>query len=702
MLRKGFLGTLGLLFMCLPLLTTAQQVQRCHSEEYWEMMQEDDPSMEGRIQAYERAYQMFLANGGTNTSTQRVSDCNVLTVPVVVHVIYDDATSNISDAQVISQIDILNEDYRRIPGSPGFSEGVDTKIQFCLATLDPNGNASTGITRTESSLTNHSQGQSSSLKSLIRWNTSRYLNMWVVKDIDGGILGYATLPGGSPNLDGVVVAGKYFGNTGTAQAPFNRGRTTTHEVGHYLGLRHPFDGGCSGLTPSNCASQGDRICDTPPQSEPHYGCPSRINTCDETPKNLPDPIRNYMGYVDDACMDEFTAGQRDRMVFTLQGNRANLVSNSNLTATGCDGMAIIQSKPEARFTSDVTSGCAFAEFTFEDLSEGCVTSRSWLFPGGNPATSTSQTPTVIYAAPGSYPVQLIVANGQESDTTFEVGYVQIMNSGSTQGLFTESFESANFIPAEWKIENPDGQIGWELYTTAGSEGDYSAVLRNYDYHSMCSEDNLITGLIDIGSLSESAELRFDFAYKLRGTNSQYHDDFRVMLSTDCGEQYAFTIYSLTDSLGGIGTQSSSFSPSAGDWQTVALDLTPYLPFGTIRLQFQAVGMGGQNLYLDNVRIESIPLSVEDQIEEVRSLDIMPNPFASSFDFAIDLDKASDVSVEVLDFQGRTVFASTLGHDWIGQHSTRMNQPEIMALPSGIYFVRVRTDFGLLSKKVIKQ
>ena len=158
-------------------------------------------------------------------------------IPVVVHVIHNGGVENISDAQIQSQIDVLNEDYRKMVGTSGDGSGVDTEVEFCLAKLTPDGRCTNGIVRIQSTLTNHLTYQRAQLKNLSYWDNTRYLNMYVVKTINGGsgIAGYSSFPGGPPDEDGIVVLYNYFGRIGTVAAG-STGRTCSHELGHWFGL----------------------------------------------------------------------------------------------------------------------------------------------------------------------------------------------------------------------------------------------------------------------------------------------------------------------------------------------------------------------------------------------------------------------------------------------------------------------------------
>lgn len=244
-------------------------------------------------------------------------------IPVVVHVVYKTPTQNISDAQVHSQIDVLTADFRKkntdVSGVPAAfaSMASDARIEFELASTDPDGNPTTGITRTSTDVDAFSDDdavKSSATGGADPWPSDKYLNIWVCQ-LAGGLLGYAQFPGGPAATDGVVILHSAFGTTGTAAAPFNLGRTTTHEVGHWLNLRHIWgdDGtGCHG---------DDFVADTPNQGGPNYGTPTFPHiSCGNGPNG--DMFMNYMDYVDDAAMVMFSTDQVTRMQAALDGMRS--------------------------------------------------------------------------------------------------------------------------------------------------------------------------------------------------------------------------------------------------------------------------------------------------------------------------------------------------------------------------------------------
>lgn len=253
----------------------------------------------------------------------RVAD-TLVTIPVVVHVVHATPAENISDAQVHSQIDALNRDYRAANADKGNVPAdwsglvTDTKIQFALATRDPGGASTTGITRTETTATSFSPDdgvKSAATSGVDPWPTDRYLNLWVC-NLGEGLLGYAQFPGGPAARDGVVILYTAFGTEGTATAPYNMGRTATHEVGHFFNLRHIWGD-------RNDCTGDDFVADTPPAQQANFGKPTFPHiTCSNGPDG--DMFMNYMDYVDDDAMVMFSTGQVARMNATLAGPRRTL------------------------------------------------------------------------------------------------------------------------------------------------------------------------------------------------------------------------------------------------------------------------------------------------------------------------------------------------------------------------------------------
>jgi hypothetical protein len=298
---------------------TTPKKRTCAQMVVHELLVETKPEYRQRRLAVEESTRESIESG----QALRVA-AKLITIQVVVHVVHHEKRENISDAQVKSQIRVLNKDYRakntdksKVP-AVWKSLATDAKIEFALATKDPRGNPTTGITRTATTEADFKPDDSVKSKKtggVDPWPTDRYLNIWVCK-LSDPLLGYAQFPGGPAKTDGVVILHSAFGTSGTATAPFNKGRTATHEVGHFLNLRHIWGD-------RNDCSGNDFVSDTPAARESNAGKPSFPHvTCGNGPNG--DMFMNYMDYTDDEAMFMFTSGQVARMNATLAGPRKKL------------------------------------------------------------------------------------------------------------------------------------------------------------------------------------------------------------------------------------------------------------------------------------------------------------------------------------------------------------------------------------------
>lgn len=305
----------------------------CGSVLNLDSIEKHDPTRYQRILQIEKhieRYNEILSEEEINRSTPAI-----IRIPVVVHILHNGESigtgSNISMAQIESQIDVLNEDFRRLntdaTNTPPVFQPVasDVGIEFYLACIDPDGNPTNGVIRKQGQSSYTVVNQSSDkvnesatgiklgANGSVAWPTDKYFNMWVC-NLAGNLLGYAQFPHyytTDPSTDGIVVTTTAFGRTGNVVAPFNLGRTATHEVGHWLNLLHIW-GDYVG-----CGGNGDFVADTPDQNNARTGCPSFPQTsCSSN-----DMFMNYMDYTNDGCMNIFTVGQRNRMraLFTTGG-----------------------------------------------------------------------------------------------------------------------------------------------------------------------------------------------------------------------------------------------------------------------------------------------------------------------------------------------------------------------------------------------
>ena len=468
-------------------------VIRCATTEYEEYL-ESKNSNRPSINQFEKWIAPKIAlekKKNLNPSkTQRTNA--IITIPVVVHVIHSGdligTDENISDGQVESQIRVLNEDFRRRPNTPGFNTnpvGADVEIEFVLAKRDPAGVTSNGINRV-----NLLQGTWSTedidnfVKPQTQWDPEKYLNIWVVKFANTELLGYAQFPSqsgltglnsneGSALTDGVVIGYKFFGSTtyfptGTYFPVFDKGRTTTHEVGHWLGLRHIWGDGDSA---SGCSV--DDFCeDTPNTAKKNEGCPVNVDSCPATGNDM---IENYMDYTDDACMNIFTNDQKLRMI-TVMNNSPRRVSlkTSDALEPGFiyvnDGAISIVSlnlnsctttfSPTVKLTNKGSAILTSATITYS-VDNANVRTINWK---GNLSNSASAEITL----------DAITARGGKRNFKIEINNVNtttdqnIKNNVSSIDFDLIKSYSGNTVTLTLQLDEYGSETEWQLTNSSGS------------------------------------------------------------------------------------------------------------------------------------------------------------------------------------------------------------------------------------------
>jgi hypothetical protein len=359
-MKKFFSFLLAACLLSTGTIVNAQQTyHRCFSAEHLQSQLAADPSLAEKMQAIEQQSTEYAQSSHSGSRA-------VITIPVVVHVVYNTAAQNISDALIQAQINQLNLDFAKLNSDasnvPSAFAGLaaNTNVQFCLAQRDPSGNPTTGIVRKATTVTSFSTNdgvKKTSTGGAAAWDATKYLNLWVC-NLGGGILGYAQFPGGAAATDGVVVLYSSVGSLTTpgTSAPYNYGRTATHEVGHWLNLYHIWGDDGTACTGS------DNVADTPNQADENYGCPTFPTVSCSNGANG-DMFMNYMDYTDDACMNMFTTGQATRMnaLFATGGVRVGLAAS-----LGCQPVVVVGCGVPSGSTAGITTTAA-------TLSWGAVT-----------------------------------------------------------------------------------------------------------------------------------------------------------------------------------------------------------------------------------------------------------------------------------------------------------------------------------------
>jgi PKD repeat protein len=670
---------------------TAQRT--CGTMDVHNRLMQNDPQYAAARAAMERFTQQYIASG------MNLNRRSVITIPVVVHVVYSDAAGNLSDAQVQSQIARLNLDYHKLNPDTALVPSVwtsliaDCNIQFCLAQRDPSGLPTNGIVRTSTTVTSFIDNDNVKYTAQggdDAWPASSYLNIWAC-DLGGGLLGYSQFPGGPAATDGCVILNTAFGdNTGTVQAPYDRGRTVTHEVGHWLNLFHTWgdDGGsCSG---------SDQVNDTPNSADATYGAPAfpLLDNCATASPGV--MFMNYMDYTDDAAMYMFTVGQDAR----IQANFANGGGHAALlNSLGCVSPG---GGPYANFTADYLNICAGEQVQFTDMSYDTPTVWHWVFTGGTPDTSNQQNPLVTYSTPGVYPVSLTVTKDTSSNTKTINSYINV--KGTSYLPLAEDFESGVFPPAGWSLVNPDNQTAWAQSSTAGGFGQSSssAYLDNYTQANIRNQlDYLYSPVLDFTQgITADSKLKFDYAYAQKRSTSR--DSLIIRYSIDCGSTWT-TVWSNGNA--GMATTTtlygnSVYTPAAGEWVRDSSILLSQLA-GATGVQFQFINKSyhGNAVYLDNINIDAPPhiFAAVNDIDASMKVSVVPNPAVDRCTVFLNMTDAHQVDIALYDMIGQQVWSRDLG---VVRNSSEV--VSLSGLSSGVYVVKVKAGDKSYTTRLVKE
>ncbi len=606
-------------------------VIKCYTVESTEQLRSQHPNMQTKAE-FENWMTQKLQERRDNPSAERRA---TYTIPYVVHVVHAGQAigtgPNITAAAVNAQIQQINDDFRRensdVGNTPadfvGVAAGFD--VEFVPAVVDPDGNimSEPGINRVDGNAEFGVSGTwsqataNATLKPGTIWDRNLYMNVWSA-DLSGGLLGYAQFPemstlpgmpgGGTDQTDGVVCA---YGTLGSLALPgpagaYGLGRTLTHELGHWAGLRHIWGD-----------NDGTDYCDdTPCQGGPNYtGEPCTYpgnNSCTDPGTDLPDMFQNYMDYSDDPCFNLFTADQvgRIEVVFANSPGRNDLLTSTVWQFPNPDTII-------ANIDQDVLSGCSpvtvnFTDDSYEGESAIAINSWEWNFDvdglgGATPATFSGQAPpAVTFTNVGTYTISLSIDNGVytgEATTTVTV-------EGSVSLDVVMGFETG--IPATWTNDL------WQESSTVGSNSSASIFQDNY---SPGREPGYIsTPSIDMDVTSTTIGLTFDVAHAHYGSGYGEEEGLAIEVSTDCGDTWT-EIWKRLDSDADpfYTTQSTEdgWEPTAEDWRTEEIDLTAYKGNSNVRVRFHGINDYGNDTYIDNINISGVtvdPATLEAEFE----------------------------------------------------------------------------------------
>jgi hypothetical protein len=616
-------------------------------------------------------------------------------IPVVFHIIHNGGPENISDAQIhdaIQQVNLqlrkLNPDTNEIV-TPFKSIAADCHIEIRLAQLDPQGNCTSGITRTVSPLTLIGDHQ---VKSLIHWPPDKYLNVYICNQA-AGLAGHALLPSAAdtiPEWDGIVMQHSYVGTIGTSE--YFRRTVLTHEIGHYLNLQHIWGGNnvpdyyyLPVAQAGNCAFD-DEVDDTP-LTIGWQNCNLSGNSCSTL-----DNVQNYMDY--SYCARMFTEGQRDRMHACLNSSvadRNNLWSPQNLAATGTDGL--VNYLCGASFEASKRVACVGETITLWDVSYHGVDSRQWNIPGATISSVSDSIITISFSAPGEYGAGITVDQGTEQMASFEEAYFRIFPTiGTEQGLY-ESFEDELIFKDQFAVVPTNGILNWEIDEQIGYKSDQSLVFRNFT-NGTSSVVEFVSEPLNVQGLG-ALHLTFDLAYAKRtGAGNEL---LQIAVSTDCGNTWNVrkSMYASSNLATVTDIFDTEFIPSdTSQWRNEALtNLTATYLTDDLMFKFRYEAKGGNNIFIDNIRIAH-PDVIGLGEQELNSVQVYPNPFNEIIEIDLGTFIFSD-SIELYDLSGKLIQLFLTDED-----SNRLTL-DTSDLNQGVYLMRVQTNVGENVFKVVK-
>lgn len=719
---KAWLRFSGLILVFVCSVQVYAQRPRCATgsvmEQFFQMRPAERIEFEKRQQSFQRRFEIArrLKQEGVQ---QRVQ--SIITIPVVVHIVMDNPNL-VTDEQVQSQLDALNADYAgenldavNVPAAFASVFGK-SQIRFCLAQRTPGGTATNGIIR-KTSLTTSTPGSNDPIKRNVTggadgWDVSKYLNIWVCKMTDNNDLGYTFMPGlsGISESDiGLVTAYHAFGTMGTATAPFNKGRTATHEIGHFFNLWHIWgDNQCV----ASC-SDSDFVDDTPNQSTCTYGTPS-FPTTDICTNNAPGIMfMNFMDYVNDGAMYMFTQGQVERMELAL----ATLDDRKSLlTSNGCEPPVLYNNDVRLNSVSPnnsiiYCSGSVQPSVSITNLGTQQLTSirLNASVDGAAPVTSqvnlslpTLQTVTItapaLNVSPGHHTLKVFtslpngVADQQTNNDTLTTLFSALAHLDAS---VMEGFET-NFNG--WGVDNNSDIVSYNptKVTNAAYNGSASIKYNSFNYTLYGRESRLVSPRVNIPADADSVKITFWRA--AAQLNSVHSDTLDVLYSVDCGQSFV-SVYKRSGSA--LNTNniitSSEYIPASDHWIADTIDITQQIAglHPDVIVAFRMINGYGNNIYLDDVNIYSVRLP--NALKE-KGLTISPNPTSGIINIRHYPTTSGLQGITVYSSTGQLVFKEQYNGGFQAPNFTQVN---LWNQASGIYIVRLVYADRVVTRKILK-
>jgi Secretion system C-terminal sorting domain/Pregnancy-associated plasma protein-A len=640
MFRKILLPVVAFLLLA---FNASAQHRTCAAEEVLARQLLENPEMLQEIKNIEAHTRQFAQSGGAG-------DRAVITIPVVIHLVYFGAAQNLTDAQLLSQIDVLNEDFRRTNADAGNtpaafqSVAADCEVNFCMAQQDPNGAATNGIERRSTTVNGFSTNDNVkyfSTGGLNVWDRNKYLNLWVC-NLTGGLLGYAQFPGGPAATDGVVCDYAYFGRINSTP-PYDKGRTATHEVGHWLNCYHIW-----GDDGTSCTGT-DNVADTPNQADENYGCPVFPTiSCSNGPNG--DMFMNYMDYTDDGCMNVFSAGQKTRMqsLFSAGGARVALASSPGCSApSGCG-------TPSGLAATNITQTSATCSW---NAVGGATTYTFEWKKNVNPTWTVVPNLTVTSKA----------LTGLTLSTLYDYRVKTICN-GVESSYASAQFTTASNCADQYEVNNTNATAKAIPINTAFTAQIATSTDKDYYlFGNTTAEKNIKV---------EMTNLPLDYDLKLYRANTQVGvsenpgtaNELIILNNATVATTYKAYAYGY----GGVWSNTQCYtlkaSRSATAWRTDGSGTEPGEEI-SLEVTFENAGFG-----------------------------LYPNPAIGQVTVEVPMEADGNVNVAILDPAGKTALAQ---QQTLSKGENRFTF-DVSNLPNGVYFVQVRNGEFAKTRKLVVQ
>ncbi len=633
-------------------------------------------------------------------------------VPVVFHIVHRYGPENVPNQTVYATLALLNREYNK--QNPGVNNVVsmfkplvaDVNIEFRLATIDPNGQCTSGIIR-------HADEELSYCKSIecnkitktkYTWPRDRYMNCFIVGTIEtsggGTVQGFSHFPfapySSADTIDSNAMIYSILPTSMTDARGINTS-VTSHEVGHWLGLYHTWGKTDNVALPENC-NDDDEVGDTPNCQGLRSVCDLSANTCDtEKPNDSIDNVQNYMDY--SHCYAMFSVGQAARMRGVLQNlpHRKSVVTAQNLIATGVDSPAAPTVLCKANFMPNMDLEkfpiCPGQSVSFSDLSFYTVKQRKWTFEGGTPATSTDSVPTVSYSQPGKYSVTLEVSDGTNTETTTQQQIVTVIDPAALGTSYTQGFESIDLnSTTDLEVNNPNNDQTFEVSSAVGYQSSRCLMVKNSLIPAERS-DELISNTMDLSAKS-GVLLSFDYAFAAKpGMTST--DQLTVWVSSNCGWTWAARKIIKGTALKTAADTDNDFYPASElEWKTTVVNLSSYNK-KNVRFKLEWESGGGNNLFIDNINIDGAG-SVDEISLLKNSMILFPNPSAGRLEVLFEAINVVPVTISVSTLSGQVIHSVQLTRTQPGENKLEL---DLEHLSKGMYLVSLSVGGNTATQKL---